>query len=135
MPSRIIVLLTLLLSSLGYAQEVDSRVTEIDGKTFVCFDEEFSRNLLQIRINYPKLTLKIEKLEELISVKEQQLTKYATAEVQLQEQIKFLSKENANLNLQISQNGAWYKSPYLWFSFGLLVATATTITVYETVRK
>ena len=133
-----------ILSSYAYAYAAgpaDSADTPLDihkfvlnDITYVGFLEKDAQTLLQYRIDIPKLNLKIVKLEEKIVNNELQMEKLASANNILLETKQFLIVENSRLQQELINSTAWYRNPYLLFSFGLLVGTAATIAVVYLVK-
>lgn len=99
----------------------------IDGAEYICFDREWSKNLLQLRIDVPKLELKIKTLESLIENKDKQMIEYDKLISNDKEQIKVLNTELVLLNEQIIADKAWYKNR--WFIFGLGIAGGIALSV------
>jgi len=108
----------------------DVRVQIIDGKKFVCFTEADSLVLLQMRLDYPKLQLQLVKQDELIMIKDQEITALTVVQRNLNDQIKFYKEENAKLQKEVDSSMAWYRSPYLWFGVGAMVATGASIGIF-----
>ena len=126
-----LVLLAVFFCGAAVAQEADVRAHNIDGKDYVCFTTQDAHALLQLRIDYPKLELKIKTLEELVNIKEEEKLALLRANTNLNEQIAFFTKENVRLQERLNSADAWYKSPYLWFCVGLVVGTGAAVaTVY-----
>lgn len=111
---------TLLFGSIAYSAEPDVRVQVIDSKKFVCFTEPDAQTLLQMRLDYPKLELKITKLEEQVGLKEAQIQTLTTGNANLLQQIKIVQTENVRLTNQLESGSAWYRNPYLWFCVGIV---------------
>ena len=108
----------------------DVRVQVIDGNKFVCFTQADSLVLLQMRLDYPKMQLNLVKQDELIGIKNQETTALTVVQNNLNDQIKFYKEENVRLQKEIDSSMAWYRSPYLWFGVGAIVATGASIGIF-----
>lgn len=127
---RILTLLSILSAS-AFADELDVQVHAIDGKEYVCFTEADAQALLQIRIDFPKLELKVKNLAELVTVKEQEIVTMTRMLKIRDEQIVSMTEETVALQKQLESLNAWYRSPYLWVGVGLVVGVTTVVLVYN----
>jgi len=124
-----------LLTSASAAGELDVRSIVIDGKDFVAFDVTHAQKLLDIRIKFPKLELKITKQTELLVIKELQIGKLIDITKNLTDQKSALTTENTRLQVERDKRNAWYRSPYLWFCVGMFVGAGTAVGIsYATKR-
>ncbi len=114
---------------------VDSRAITIDGKPFVAFDRESAQKLLQMRIDFPKLELTIQKQNELLHTKSSEISVLESSLTNLYTQKEILLTESINLHKRLVAAYAWYKSPYLWVCVGLVVGTSATILVMYATKQ
>jgi len=105
-----------------------------DGKDYVGFLPADAQTLLQYRIDLPKLKLEITKFKDLVKIKDAEITTLTSANATLLETKQFLITENVRLQKEFDNRDVWYKSPYLWFSVGLVLGTAATVTVVYLVK-
>ena len=108
----------------------DVRVQVLDNKKFVCFTETDSLVLLQMRLDYPKLQLKLVKQDELIEIKNKEIETQTVMQNNLSDQINFYKVENCRLQQAIDTSSAWYRSPYLWFGVGAILAAGASIGIF-----
>lgn len=111
----------------AYATDEQIMKYTYDGHEYVCLEPATAQRLLQIYIDFPKLELKINLLEELNFNLSAQMTKEDDLQKNLQDQIKIMQDLNVNLQKTIDNQSAWYKSPWLWFSVGVIVTSGVTI--------
>lgn len=116
------------------ATPVDARPVDIDGEPFVAFDVNSAQILLQMRVDFPKLKLEIVKLKDQIDVRGQELAAALSANDNLVQQKDFLTNRIGDLEEQISNKDAWYRSPYLWFTCGLIVGVGATVAIVYAVN-
>lgn len=124
----------LLVSLFDTLSPPDVRKCTLDGKDFVCFTPEDTQVLLEQRLNYVTLELKVQKLEEKLGLKESEIIILNKATTNLTDQIAFFSTENTRLQVQVNNQTAWYKSPYLWTGVGLLLGAGTSILIFYSVK-
>lgn len=105
----------------------DFRAIEIDGKPFVAFDVASAQVLLQMRMDYPKLELQLVKSKELIEIKDQEIFALGEANTNLNQQIVEFKNQNVELQKQIEKRDSWYRSPYLWFTVGVVAGAALAV--------
>ncbi len=110
-------------------ESVDARAITIDGKPFVAFDQESARKLLQMRLDFPKLEITVQKQKELLQVRSKELDVLHSVLANLTSQKSILLDETVNLHKQIALAYAWYKNPYLWACVGVVLGTGATILV------
>jgi len=113
---------------------LDIRKCIIEGKEYVGFLPADAQTLLQYRIDIPKLRLEITSFKDLVKIKDAEINTLASANSTLLETKSFLTTENVRMQKEIDNQNAWYKSPYLWFSVGLIIGTAATVTVVYLVK-
>jgi len=111
----------------AYATDEQIMKYTYEGHEYVCLEPSTAQRLLQIYIDFPKLELKINLLEGLNSNLLIQMSKEDDLQKNLQEQIKIMQDLNVNLQKTIDNQSAWYKSPWLWFSVGVIVTAGLTI--------
>ena len=125
-------ILFLIFPTVTYAEDIFKH--EKDGKEFVCFSTEAAQELLQIKIDLPKLKLKIIRLGDLLDIQEQQIGSLQNMNGILDQKNVVLIDLNKDLQEKIENENAWWKSPYLWFGLGVLAGTAVTIGIVYAVR-
>ena len=101
----------------------DDEVTTsaISGDTYVCFVPDSAKCFLQMKINYPKLELNIDKLEELSSVYKKQIEKVVDINENMLAQNELFSKEIEGLKTKLDRRDSFWSSPQLWFWVGVVV--------------
>jgi len=114
--------------------ELDIRKFQLEDITYVGFLEKDAQTLLQYRIDVPKLKLKITTLEAKITNKALQIDTLTSANNICLEAKEFLTVENVRMQHDKDTRDSWYRSPYFWFSVGLLLGTAATVTVVYLVK-
>lgn len=123
----------LIVSSITcYAEEhekEDIRAISINGKSFVAFDRSSALFLLSLRVKYPKLQLQLKNQNHLIRLKDTRIDLLEKNIVNLNEQKDCLFEEVKGLKDELDRKNAWYRSPYLWFSVGVVLGIGTTIAV------
>jgi len=113
---------------------LDIQNCKIDGKEYVGFLPADAQTLLQYRIDLPKLTLEITKFKDLVKIKDAEIATLTSANFTLLETKQFLITENVRLQKEITNQDAWYNNQYMWFSAGLVLGTAATVTVVYLVK-
>jgi len=129
-----LIFLLLLMSLPAFARSPDVRVQIIDGKSYVCFGRLEARDLLQMRINLPKLQLKLKKLNELLDISDQKSKLFLDMQKNLIDRNEVYTKQIASLQDQLDQAHSFWRSPILWFVIGAVVGTTATIAVVEAVK-
>ena len=114
--------------------EPDIRKFQLEDITYVGFLEKDAATLLQYRIDIPKLKLQVTKLKAKIVNNVAQIDTLTSANHTCLEAKEFLTVENVRMQHDKDSRDAWYRSPYLWFSVGLLLGTAATVTVVYLVK-
>jgi hypothetical protein len=105
-----------------------------DGRNWVCFDEPSAQKLLQLRIDLPKLKLKITKLNDLMSIQGQQIEGLQNLNRISEEKNIVLLDLNKDLQERIEDGDAWWKSPWLWAGIGAVLGTCATIGIVWAVK-
>jgi hypothetical protein len=113
---------------------LDIKKFELEGITYVGFLERDAQTLLQYRIDIPKLKLKIEKLEEKVKNNQLQIDTLTSANSTLLTTKDFLTTENVRMQKELDSKESWIRSPYLWFTVGLVVGVAATIAIVYAVN-
>lgn len=106
---------------------VDPLVHDIEGQKFVCFDKQWAQELLQLRLDVPKLEKEIAALEELILNRNQQIKSYDVIIENDRQQIVELSEEIRLLNKQIQNENVWWKNRWFIFGVGIVGGIASSI--------
>ena len=116
------------------ADVVDARSILLDNEPFVAFDLVSAQKLLQMRIDFPKIKLKLAKLEDLVETKDLELGKLTSANASLLDANSFLKTTVADLATKLDSKDAWYRSPYFWYVAGLLTGVGATISIVYAVH-
>ena len=122
----------ILLSTSAFAEDI--RDIKIDGQEFVAFDTQSAMKLLRMRMDYPKLELEIDRLKELVALKDQEISLLTDIQSNNKEQINLLIERNTDLQKQILHKDAWWKSPWLWAAVGVAAGSAICISVGYAVK-
>lgn len=117
-----------------FSDEVDVRDINIDGKDFVAFDQQSALKLLQMRMDYPKLELKIDQLNSLVLLKDQEIVLLDRIQENHKKQISILVERNTALQKRIDTIDAWYNSRWLWTGIGIVIGTGVTIGIAYAVK-
>jgi len=107
----------------------DIRAITIDGKDFVAFDRLSALFILDLRIKYPKLLLQLKDQDTLIKLKDTRIILLEKNIVNMSDQKDVLFEQVKGLTQELDNRSAWYKSPYLWFSVGVVLGITTTVLV------
>jgi len=107
----------------------DIRSMSIDGVDFVAFDRESALFLLGLRVKYPKLELQLKNQDQLIKLRGVRISLLEKNLVNMNDQKVYLQDEINGLTAALDTQTAWYKSPYLWFSVGVVLGIGTTVLV------
>lgn len=102
-------------------------VHDIDGQKFICFDKQWAQELLQLRVDFPKLQEQIKGLEALVNNKDLQIQKYDELVTNYETQITGLSEEVRLLNTKIQDDNAWWRSRWFVFGLGVVGGIASSI--------
>lgn len=128
------ILLFVVFTTPVYADGIDVRVIDIEGKPFVAFDREAAQELLQMRIDFPVMELKLDKLSALVTGLNQEnrllsenldLSKAGNA---------VLVEENVDLKDTIRSLDSWWRNPWFWFGVGIVCGTGATIAIVYAVN-
>lgn len=130
---KIILILICFLPLSSFAED-DVRVQLIDGKKFVCFDEVVSKDLFQLRLDYPKLQSKILILEEKVEVQKNMIKSLEDAGTALSEQNAILESTNAALEEKLIDGEKWYKSPYFLVTLGIVLGVGLSVGIMYAVK-
>jgi hypothetical protein len=103
--------------------------------THVAFGQKEALNLLQLRIDFPKLELKIDELEKLVFIKDKEVMKLEDMNGNLSQQMIVISGQNDYLKEEIEGAYKWYRSPYLWTSVGIVLGFLATWAITEAVKS
>jgi len=114
--------------------ELDIHKFQLGEITYVGFLEKDAQTLLQYRMDNPKLQLKIEQQDNKIKNNQLQIATLTSANTTLLDEKKFLVVENIRLQKELDNRNAWYRNPYFAFCVGLVLGTATVITVVYCVK-
>ena len=117
----------LLQSLMLIAFLADPVIHDIDGNKFVCFDKQWAQELLQLRIDFPKIKQQVEELKRLIENQDQQLKAYNELKTNYETQITGFAEEIRLLNTKIINENAWYKNR--WFVYGLGVVSGIGLSI------
>lgn len=134
MKAIVIALSLLFIATPCLADPVDARSILIDDQPFVAFDVGSAQQLLQMRIDLPKIKLKLTKIEELVEVKDLELATLFSANETLLETNSFLKTTVIDLQGDLDDAGAWYFSPYFWYVAGLVTGVGTTVAIVYAVN-
>lgn len=126
-------ILVLLFPISAFAEE-DIRVEILDGKKFVCFDEVVSRDLFQLRVDYPKLQEKIKIQYERIETQKNMIITLEDANDSLNQQNNILLTKVGELEERIESGDKWYRSPYFLISVGIVCGAALSVGIMYAVR-
>jgi hypothetical protein len=116
------------------AADLDVRAHDIDGTAFVCFTQNDARDLLQLTLDFPKLTLELSKYKELADVKDKEILTLKDMNLNLNQQNSVYVDENVRLHEENESMNKWYRSPYLWFCVGLFVGAGISIGIALAVK-
>ena len=99
----------------------------------VWFSLDEADALRQLRLEVPELRFQLGTLEQLAVVQDERIELYresarlrAEALTALQEQLELAHQREERLS---KYAGAWYRSPVLWFSVGMMLSAATYVTI------
>jgi len=135
MYKSLFLILVFIFPSTAFADDPPAMLKYVkDGKEYVCFLPVDAQTLLQYRMDIPELKLDLKKHKDLLKVKDLQIEKLTSANGTLLNTKHFLITENVRLQKEVDNRNAWYKSPYLWCCFGLVVGTAATVAVVYLVK-
>ena len=110
--------------------QVDAREIILDNLPFVAFDRDSAQRLLQMRVDFPKMELKLEKTAELLTGLNHEIRLLDKANLNLIEQSVQLVNGNIELQQALDDRDRWYKSPYFTFVCGLLIGAGGAITMF-----
>jgi hypothetical protein len=107
---------------------------DIDGQKYVCFDKQWSQELLQLRIDFPKLQALTEELKLSIKNKDEQLQGYTALTHNYDQQIVEFTEEIRLLNTQIINDNAWWKNRWFIFGTGLVGGIAASMGIFYLIK-
>ncbi len=116
------------------AAKMDVRIIEIDGEFRIAFTRVDAKALLQMRLDLPKVELKVEALTKLLTNTNLQATESERLAKNALEQKDIMGKENIALNEMISSFNDWYRNPWFLVCIGLVGGTGITIGIVFAVR-
>lgn len=110
---------------------MDVRVVSIGNDKWLAFTMDDAKKLLQMRLDFPKITLALEKFSESIRIKERIIINQSSVIKNKDKQLGILHKDNERLREEIAAEAKWYKDPWFWFAVGVFigVGSATAIAV------
>jgi hypothetical protein len=104
-----------------------------DGVRGVWFSLDEADTLRQLRLEVPELNFQLEVFEQFSAVQDERINLYrdslqlrTEALSQLQGQLDLSRQREEDLRRQL---GAWYRSPVLWFTVGMVMSAATYVTI------
>lgn len=125
-------MLLILVSALLLADPI---VHDIDGSKFVCFDKQWAQELLQLRVDFPKLKLQVEELKKLVDNQDQQIKAYDELKTNYETQITGFAEEIRLLNTRIISEQAWYKNRWFIYGLGIVSGIGLSIGAYYIVKE
>lgn len=114
--------------------EVDARPIEIDGEPFVAFDRASAQKLLEMRMKFSIMELKLEKTATLLTGLNKENRLLSDNLDLADDKVKILTTENVDLKDTIRSLDSWWRDPWLWFGIGVVVGTGVTVAVVYAVR-
>jgi len=109
--------------------ELDIRKVVFDGEPFVAFTKKDTKSLLQMRIDFPKIELKLEKKSILLESAELQIEKTYSLAKNALEQKEILKSDNIRLQKKLDDAGSWYRHPIFWTIIGTVLGGGATVAV------
>jgi hypothetical protein len=106
----------------------------IDGNNYGCFSEEWTKNLLQLRLDAPKLMEEIVLLKEAGTIKDNQIYFYEEIMKNCNKQLLEYSEEIRVLNNKSVDSSSWLASKWLWLGIGVALGIGSTITILKSVK-
>ena len=106
-----------------------------DGESFVCFSLDDSKLLLKLRLSFEEQKKQLDKYKEWIDVKKQQIEKLDVANSLLEAKVEAFQTENANLRMEMQTQDSWWKSPYLWFTVGIIAGSGMGIAIFYAAKE
>lgn len=103
----------------------------VDDKEYICFDKGSAKDLLDLKIKFPKISVQLEKYKELSNIRSLEINTLTKIQTNLTEQTVVLVDENVALQKKIDSANKWYKHPLFWFGVGLVVSAVTFIALEE----
>jgi hypothetical protein len=140
MKAKLFILIFMLIPSVIYADEyinddMDVRITTLDAKKFLCFDQPSANKLLQMRIDIPKLKLQIDKTVELVGIKDAEIIKLLEGSELRRQQLGEYEIEVVRLTEELNSARAWYLNPWMWGVIGVVLGAGATIGIYYGASK
>jgi len=120
-------ILSCLLASTAQVHAQDAQVGVINNKKYVCLEPLFAKDLLQIRINFPKLEEKIKDLEALIIILDEEVKQYDQLQFTLTKKAEYLLQQTVSLNKKLEAANSWWRSPYLWGVAGVFLGVGGSL--------
>lgn len=109
--------------------KINVRVETFDGIEHLCLEEPDARDMFKMRLTYPKLQLKIDKLEKLLKIKDLEINALEGIKENMLLQKEALEEQNIALQKRLDDTNSFWKSPYLWASIGVLLGVGLTLGV------
>jgi hypothetical protein len=109
-------------------------VHDIDGQKFVCFDKQWAQELLQLRVDFPKLKQEIETLKSLGDNKDRQIKEYEGLTHNYDQQIVAYSEEVRLLNTQLQNENVWWRSRLFIFGVGVVGGIAASMGIFYLIK-
>lgn len=106
-------------------------VQKFNNKDYVCFSETYSRNLLQLRVDYVDIVEKNTKLEDLIKTQDDKIKLFVKLDVTRLAQLDLFAKESVEQQKMINTLTAWYRNPYLWILAGVVLGAGAVYLIEE----
>jgi hypothetical protein len=103
----------------------DVRVMHQGEQSFVCFTPEDAQKLLQLRLDFPLLKLKSEKLEESNLIRDMEIRKLTNSVEDISEKLIEQQALVKQLDAEVNKKPAWYKHPVFWAFAGITIGVAT----------
>lgn len=119
------------LYSLSINAEESVTIIKQNGMSYLCFDQDASQILLDMRLKYPLLEKENVLLKDQVKIKEEEIVKWQSGAENLTAQLAILAESNTDLQKKIESSNAWYRSNILWTAVGLVVGTGITIGVVK----
>lgn len=102
-----------------------------NGREYVCFDPDSARELLDLTIKFPKMSLQLDKYKELSNVRALEINTLTAMHTNLTEQRILLIDENVALQKELDKTKKWYKSPWFWLGVGIVISGITFVALEE----
>jgi uncharacterized protein involved in exopolysaccharide biosynthesis len=109
-------------------------VHDIEGTKFVCFDKQWAQELLQLRVDFPKIQKQVVVLKELVASQDKQLVAYAGLSKNYDMQIVELSEEVRLLNTKIQDDNVWWRNRLLILGVGVVGGISVAIGIVYLIK-